>query len=86
MELRNDHQNPTDCVAQRNREWLTRKELGARWSIPPATLAQWGHLGRGPRYATFGKHVRYRLTDVLAYEEQAFGAGGDQGRATSPRP
>lgn len=49
--------------------WLTRKELAARWKMPPATLAQWAHGRRGPRYGLFGRHVRYRLSDVIAWEE-----------------
>jgi hypothetical protein len=53
-------------------EWLTRKEVAARIKVPVATLAQWGSQGRGPRYGTFGRHARYRLADVIDWENQQF--------------
>ena len=28
--------------------------------------------GTGPRYARFGRHVRYRLSDVIAWENEQF--------------
>jgi hypothetical protein len=31
-----------------------------------------GHKGTGPKYARFGRHVRYRLSDVIAWEDQQF--------------
>jgi predicted DNA-binding transcriptional regulator AlpA len=52
--------------------WLTRPELADRWKMPPATLDQWGSQGRGPKYARFGRHVRYRLSDVIAWEDEQF--------------
>jgi hypothetical protein len=51
-----------------NGEWLTRPELSAREKVPVATLAQWGTKGYGPPYAKFGRHCRYRLSDVIAWE------------------
>jgi hypothetical protein len=53
--------------------WLTRPELAAREKLPVATLAQWASHGRGPKYAKFGRHVRYRLSDVIAWENAQFG-------------
>ena len=50
--------------------WLTRGEVADRWKMPTATLAQWASQGRGPRYAKFGRHVRYALDDILNYEQQ----------------
>ena len=49
-------------------EWISRLDLAGRWRMPVATLNQWACQGRGPRYAKFGRHVRYRLTDVIAWE------------------
>lgn len=48
--------------------WLTRPEVGDRLKVSPKTLAQWATQGKGPRYSIFGKHSRYRLSDVLAWE------------------
>lgn len=56
--------------------WLTRAEVGERLRVPVPTLAQWATKGTGPRYARIGKHVRYRLADLLVWE-QAQMRGGD---------
>ncbi len=48
--------------------WLTRREVSARVKVPVATLNQWGPQGKGPKYALFGRHARYRLSDVIAWE------------------
>lgn len=50
--------------------WLTRAEVAKRWRVSPLTLAQWASRSFGPRYARFGKHVRYKLTDIEEWEEQ----------------
>ena len=52
--------------------WITRRELAGRYSLPVKTLAQWASKGTGPRYAKFGKHVRYRLSDVIDWESGRF--------------
>lgn len=54
--------------------WLTRTEVASRLRIPQGTLENWAVRGRGPRFAKFGRHVRYRLSDVEAWEETQFGA------------
>lgn len=54
-------------------QWLTRIEVGQRLQVPKRTLDQWAALGKGPRYARFGRHVRYRLSDVIAWEDQQLG-------------
>lgn len=54
-------------------EWLTRQEVAKRMKVPPATLAQWASQGRGPRYALFGRHCRYKLDDVIRWENAQFG-------------
>lgn len=48
--------------------WITRPELASRLKVPSATPAQWASQGKGPKYAKFGRHVRYRLADVIAWE------------------
>lgn len=50
--------------------WLTRNEVAERFNLPPGTLADWAWKRTGPRYARFGKHVRYRLSDVVAWENE----------------
>jgi excisionase family DNA binding protein len=56
-----------------NDQWLTRAEVAERLRVPEKTLAQWAHLKRGPRYAIFGRHARYRLSDCISWENAQFG-------------
>jgi len=56
-----------------NNVWLTRVELADRWQLPVGTLNQWASKGRGPKYALFGRHARYRLSDVIAWENEQLG-------------
>lgn len=51
------------------KQWLTRAEAAARYGLPKNTLAQWATKGTGPRYLRVGKHVRYRLADLVAWEQ-----------------
>ena len=52
--------------------WLTRPEVGERLRVPVKTLAQWASQRKGPRYALFGRHARYRLSDLIAWENEQF--------------
>ena len=52
--------------------WLSRRELADRYGLPVKTLAQWASKGTGPRYARMGRHVRYRLSDVIDWETGRF--------------
>lgn len=53
--------------------WLTRPELGERLKVSVKTLGQWAWQGTGPRYAKIGGQCRYRLSDVIAWENSQFG-------------
>lgn len=52
--------------------WLSRKELADRYGVPVKTPAEWASKGTGARYAKFGRHVRYRLSDVIDWESMRF--------------
>jgi len=52
--------------------WLTRKDLAKRLGVPDKTPAEWATKGSGPKYARFGRHVRYRLSDVVTWENGQF--------------
>lgn len=53
--------------------WLTRSEVAERLRVPEKTLAQWACQRRGPKYARFGRHCRYRLSDLIVWENSQFG-------------
>jgi hypothetical protein len=61
--------------------WLTREELAHRWKLPPKTLAQWASQHKGPPFTKIGRWCRYRLSDVVTWENcqatggEAEGAG-----------
>lgn len=48
---------------------LTQVELAKRWNLTPRTLQNWFNDGKGPKRVVIGK-PGYRLSDVLAYEEE----------------
>jgi len=58
--------------ANTENRWLSRQELADRYGVPAKTPAEWASKGTGPRYAKFGKHVRYRLSDVIDWESRQF--------------
>lgn len=52
-----------------NAVYLTPADLHERWGRAEHTLANDRDLGFGPPYYRFGRQIRYRLDDVIAYEE-----------------
>jgi excisionase family DNA binding protein len=50
------------------KRWLSRRELADRLGLPVKTLARWASNGTGPPYARMGRHVRYRISDVIDWE------------------
>ncbi|WP_228539374.1 helix-turn-helix domain-containing protein [Nocardia sp. XZ_19_385] len=56
------------CVAERI--WLSTVEVAARLKVPPKTLAAWASTGHGPKYARIGRFRRYRLSDLVGWEQE----------------
>ncbi|WEV72122.1 hypothetical protein [Bifidobacterium sp. ESL0790] len=60
--------------ADRERVWLTSKDLAARWHCALGTLANWRYRGYGPRFSKNGRvgshggQVLYDLADVARWE------------------
>jgi Helix-turn-helix domain len=50
--------------------FLTDEELAARWRISPKTLRNARVTGRLIGHVKIGRSVRYRLSEVIAYELQ----------------
>ncbi|MEV6361343.1 helix-turn-helix domain-containing protein [Nocardia asteroides] len=65
---------PATPIRPDDETWLTTSDLAARLQIPAKTLACWASAGDGPPYARLGKHRRYRLADVRAWEQQRLAA------------
>ncbi|MGV0050791.1 helix-turn-helix transcriptional regulator [Mycobacterium colombiense] len=55
--------------------WLTRVELAERLRVPLRTPGVWASKGFGPKYHRFGRHCRYRLSDVIAWENAQYTGG-----------
>jgi excisionase family DNA binding protein len=49
---------------------LTIQDLAERVGVPVATVYQWNTKGTAPRYLRIGRHVRYRLADVITWENE----------------
>lgn len=48
---------------------LSPEELAQRLGVSRATVYRWRENGNGPQGFRVGKHLRYRLEDVIAWEE-----------------
>jgi helix-turn-helix protein len=59
-------------------DFLTTKLLARRWKITPRTLERWRADGKGPRFLHIGRHIRYRQSDVLAFEARQGDVNTDQ--------
>jgi excisionase family DNA binding protein len=71
------------------KRWLSRRELADRLGLPVKTLARWASNGTGPPYARMGRHVRYRISDVIDWEtarvDDNLGGGAQPGALTNHR-
>jgi hypothetical protein len=50
---------------------MTQEELAHRWQISEATLERNRSMKQGVKFMKLGGLIRYRLSDVLAYEGQS---------------
>lgn len=48
---------------------LSPDQLAEREGVPVTTIYQWRSRRTGPPGFKVGRHVRYRLADVIAWEE-----------------
>ena len=55
---------------------LSTCALAARWKKSPRTLLRWRVAGGGPAWIRIGNSVRYRLDDILAFEDRMRRGGG----------
>jgi predicted site-specific integrase-resolvase len=50
--------------------WDQRK-LAEHWQVSESTLERWRSEGIGPIFLKMRGYVRYRLSDVVAFEEES---------------
>ena len=50
--------------------YLTPKSLAKRWSMRIETLQRWRVANEGPRYVKIGGRVKYKIADILKYENE----------------
>lgn len=60
---------------------IDTREAAAFLSKPPRTLENWRQRGYGPRYVKAGRSVRYRLADILAWQEHSLKGSTVDGEA-----
>jgi len=64
-------------------QWLTRIEVSQRLNVPKRTLDQWAAQKKGPPYRRFGRHTRYRMSQLIAWEDAQTGGGTDDPRGAA---
>lgn len=66
------------AVNGRNEKHLSPADLAEREGVSVQTVYCWNSDGSGPVYLKVGRHARYRLADVIAWEnERLVARGGD---------
>jgi SRSO17 transposase len=63
-----EQQRPTPPIADET--FLTDEQLAARWQLAPKTLRNARVAGRLIGFVKIGRSVRYRLSEIIAYELQ----------------
>lgn len=58
-----------ELAAEATAVHMSARDLGSRLQVPEQTLAIWRMKGYGPRHFKVGRHVRYRLADIIEWEE-----------------
>jgi len=53
---------------QQDEQYLSVQELAERYGLAVATVRNWRYEKIGPPYFKAGRTIRYRLSDVLTWE------------------
>lgn len=67
----------------RNSEFWTQIQLSEYWQITTYTLERWRSQGIGPFFLKMQGQVRYRLSDILAFEEKCLRKSTSESYETS---
>ncbi|WP_189243156.1 helix-turn-helix transcriptional regulator [Planobispora rosea] len=57
-------------LIREGRRYLDGEALAAWYGVSRATVAWWRHTGYGPLGVRCGRHVRYPIENVIAFDEQ----------------
>jgi hypothetical protein len=68
QEVLGDQPKPTPSIA--NDTLLTEQQVAARWQVAAKTLRNARVAGRLLGFVKIGRCVRYRLSEVIAFEER----------------
>lgn len=60
----------TDTTTESKPIFFTREDLAERYQLAVQTIAKWPARNYGPRSIKVGRYVRYRVTDVEAWEAE----------------
>lgn len=63
-------------MADENTRHLSPADLAEREGVPLETVYGWNKEGTAPPRMRLGRHVRYRLADVIAWENSRTVASG----------
>ena len=64
----NETESTTNQINEATQTFITTKQLAARWGVSEEKLELDRYSVRGAPFVKLGRHVRYRLSDLLAYE------------------
>ena len=65
----NQDQTRRDVSLDLSTRLLSTNEVARLLVVPVTTLYTWRYKGTGPRAFRVGKHLRYRLSDVMEWLE-----------------
>lgn len=65
----NQNQTRLDSSFDLSIRLLSTQEVARLLVVPVTTLYTWRYKGTGPNAYRVGKHLRYRLSDVMAWLE-----------------
>jgi hypothetical protein len=67
-QIRCDDEERPDPSSAADETFLTDEQLAARWQLAPKTLRNARVAGRLIGHVKIGRSVRYRLSEIIAYE------------------
>jgi excisionase family DNA binding protein len=66
----NQGQSRLDVASDLSTRLLSTDEVARLLVVPATTLYTWRYKGTGPKAYRVGKHLRYRLTDIMEWLDQ----------------